>query len=239
MGDSRNKKLEKAGKIFLGVVESGIDCMESSARLYAGNRKTPNEYKRKYLDMAENLSGIKDVVHDYKNRLGNEAEVEEKFNDEYVEKTKTYSQEQLVSYIPKCYDNREKAKRQEETASETIPINNDEICEWEKEWKFLGKLKNVNCKNIELEKAGLIRLSLNDEIVYLVRAIEINNGGISKKISSFQVISDKKTGINAKISNNFNEIMVEVICIGNDNKAVDLCRHLEKILIKKYSPKWM
>ena len=136
-------------------------------------------------------------------------------------------------------DLEEKVSEQINSSSKTFELNQDDIVKTESRWHSLGKLKNIECDLISTDVAGLLRLSVAGQVVYIVRVIEIKSGGFNKKISdlkNFTNISNRK--LRDKIGKNLSCIDVEILNVGKTTEDVDLVRALEKNMIKYYKPKW-
>ncbi len=250
MDDSTKKKLEKAGKIFLGIAEVGAGSMQSTAKSYSRNKKLPEEYREKYSEMAEGFGELKSTLHDYKERIGRSGgNYEEEYDDfednDYVNECKDEcvdEDHEVISNKPqsKRYSSEERTIKQENSVT-TISDNYTQMKNGlESKWKSLGYLKDIDCNKLSEDGAGIIRLVVDDEVVYLVRAIELNDGGITKKILDLQEYSAKrKPRVYAEISKKIEKIKVEIISMGNDEYAVANSRKLEKELLQKYRPIWL
>lgn len=132
-----------------------------------------------------------------------------------------------------------KAEQQINSSSKIFELKQDDIVKLESRWYSLGKLRNIECNLISTDVAGLLRLTVAGEIVYIVRVIEIKSGGFNKKVvdlKNYSNISNRK--LREMIYQNLNDIDVEILSVGKKSEDVDLVRALEKDMIKYYKPKW-
>lgn len=110
---------------------------------------------------------------------------------------------------------------------------------WNSEWKSLGMLKDAELTPYN-KSVGLYRLIMNGEIMYIGRAIELNNGGFRKRLSDYRRDSDsaRKHKSGSTINENLDKITVDVLVVGTDENAVEVTRRLEGPFIQKYGPPW-
>src|SRR5699024_8846454 len=66
---------------------------------------------------------------------------------------------------------------------------NNSFREWNEKWKEIGYLKDANLKPYNKD-VGLYRLKLDNRVVYIGRATELNNGGIRKRLSDYRRDND-------------------------------------------------
>lgn len=250
MEKNTKSMLEKAGKLFLGIAEESVSSMQSTAKNNSKNKKFSEEYREKYSDMAECLGELKDTIHGYKERIGQPIK-----NDNYEVDDYGYSEyegdfdtnydsfEEEPRYeIPrqKIYYDIEKSIQQEKSATKQSEDYEQIIRSLDDRWKTLGYLKDIDCEDILEYGVGVIKLLVDNTVVYIVRAIELNNGGLSKKLKDLKEYDAKrKLKVYTEIANNIDKIKVEIISLGNDNSAVANSRKLEKELIQKYNPVWL
>jgi len=243
MNDSKKKFLEKASTMFWSVAEASVDSVRRQALSNSKNKQLSEEYRQKWADIADNYDNIKNRIHDYRERDKDDELYEdyldcyESLDDTDIPSTGCFQEEH---HITKEYINPHKAGIQEVSAR-IRNISNQEISTIQEDsWVFFGKLKDIDCENQTIDGVGIIRFTVAGEIVYLCRAIELNNGGIVKRIMELKNLKiNKKTKLYSEIAQNINFISVDVLYLGNDMQAVDVCRNVEKILIQKYNPKWM
>ena len=248
MEEKTKNKLEKAGKIFLGIAELATDSMRQQAVSYSKNKNIPEEYREKYAETAEGFLNLKNSIHEYKERIGKskteelELEETEEFADyESIELQNDSSEfEQNTQKTSKCYDDYSKAIKQKNSSIMANSESEINIENWSSKWVSLGCLKDFDYTNCKCNGVGIIRFIYNKDIVYVVRAIELNKGGISNKIEQFKLLKiNKKSKAYNNISKNIDAIYVDAINVGKSTDAIDISRKLEVLFIKEYNPKWM
>lgn len=127
------------------------------------------------------------------------------------------------------------------SANANTLIGGKTLDQWDRCWKSVGMLRNVQGNISYLNKSvGLYRAKLNGEVVYIGRAIEYNNGGLRKRLTDYVRSSESSRGTNS--SNNMNtykdNLYIEVLIVGEDEEAAMATRKLEVMMIGKYRPKW-
>lgn len=104
----------------------------------------------------------------------------------------------------------------------------------------LGKLGDLQGNLSKYNKSvGIYKAYLNDELVYIGRAIEADNGGFRKRLTDYIRESASARGTNSS-SNMFKykgQLDIKIIPLGG-KEAVDATKTVEEILIKHYKPKW-
>ena len=231
-----------AGKIAVGIVELGIGSIQSTAETYSKSDKIPEEYREKYANISEGMTNIKGKVHEYRTNMGKKPlSDEENFElDDYEEDLESDNEildtgikKEILSDVQevKIYNSKEKEALQ--LSSATKPTMN--ITESDLEWFDLGCLKDIDIKNVAVSGVGIIELVVDNEPLYIIRAIELNNGGIKKKLSDLQNYNAKNISrMYTKIGDNIDKIKVRVACLGNDADSVANTRKMEKELLLKY-----
>lgn len=121
------------------------------------------------------------------------------------------------------------------------PIGGKILNQWDREWRSIGMLRNVQGNISYLNKSvGLYRAKLNGKVVYIGRAIEYNNGGLRKRLTDYVRSSESSRGTNS--SNNMNtykdNLYIDVLIVGENEEAANLTRKLEIMMIGKYRPQW-
>ena len=113
------------------------------------------------------------------------------------------------------------------------------VAEWDETWNPIGCLKTVDLMPYK-HCVGLYMLSIDDKIVYVGRAIELNNGGILKRLTDYRRKSDigRKSKSGKLIFNNLDKIVTDILIVGNTKEAIETTKTLEKIFISKYQPEW-
>lgn len=87
---------------------------------------------------------------------------------------------------------------------------------------------------------GIYKAYYKGEVVYIGRAIELNNGGFRKRLTDYIRKSDSARGTNSssKMNKYKDEIKIGIIIVGNNDEAIQITKQLEKMLIGKYKPEW-
>lgn len=241
-------KMEKIGKVLLNIADIGVDSMRNQANLRSRDRKISEEYRERYTELADGLGNIKDTISEYKNRIGQSIDQADSFgeynnyseendNQDYI---KNFNQCLEQKQESKCYENIEKAYIQKQSALLTNDIVCDDVDEWDRKWIGLGKLKDFSSSDCSLLGVGIVKLSLPDSSVYINRAIELNNGGVLSKIKSLQELRiNKNSKEYAKIKQYIADCDLSVIVVGDDLRAVDISKKIEKKFLLKYKLKLM
>lgn len=115
------------------------------------------------------------------------------------------------------------------------------MASWELKRKSIGKLNDANIANLS-DVAGvfIIRRSSDKKIVYIGKGVEINNGGLRKRLKDFYRQSDSARNHpgGENIHDNLEDVYAEVIETGSDEEAVKTADELKKAMIKRYNPIW-
>lgn len=113
------------------------------------------------------------------------------------------------------------------------------INEYERQWKCIGKLATANL-NPYNHCVGLYKHVINGRIMYIGRAIELNNGGFRKRLSDYRRYSDsaRKHKSGQIIHENLNNIITYILIVGNNQEAIIRTKQLEVEFIRKYRPPW-
>jgi len=116
---------------------------------------------------------------------------------------------------------------------------NNSFREWNEKWKEIGYLKDANLKPYNKD-VGLYRLKLDNRVVYIGRATELNNGGIRKRLSDYRRDNDSARNYKSgrKINNNIDNIIADILVVGNTEEAISITISLEDKFIKHYNPLW-
>ena len=119
-----------------------------------------------------------------------------------------------------------------------IIIGHKRLAEWDKEWKPIGKLADINL-GILKGKYGVYRGILNYKIVYLGVASEYKKG-LKKRLNDYIRKSDSGRNFDAgrKMHKHKNEIDIEIIYVGDDNLSSIISCMLECPMIAKHDPRW-
>lgn len=148
----------------------------------------------------------------------------------------------------KIQEARQKVERSKQTMKEkgigvssggTVIYGSRTIEQWNSTWQSIGRLKDANLTPYN-KSVGLYRLKMKGEIMYIGRAVELNNGGFRKRLSDYRRDSDSarrhKSG--ATIYENLDKISVDLLVVGSDEAAVEVTKRLEGLFIRKYGPPW-
>ncbi len=196
--------------------------------------------------MSEGWETVKNNISEYRERF-DEQEEQTQFNGETrmnfaeeIDDSAVMQREILPDQTVKQYDDMERARKQRASATNCLSnLPDEEIIFWDNNWLSLGKLKDLNCaNNSQSNGVGIIRLLFNGNVVYLVRAIDLNSGGLFTKLNDLQKLKINKR-LKVYIEQHIDDIYVDILCTGNDANAVDMGRCLEKIFLEKYKPSWM
>lgn len=126
-----------------------------------------------------------------------------------------------------------------DTSSDEIRIGGRTFEQWDRMWIPLGFLKDANLTPYN-HSVGLYRHKVGGKIMYIGRAIELNNGGFRKRLSDYRRESDsaRKHQSGKKINQYLNDIWTDVLVVGNDANAVTITKKLEEKFISVYQPEW-
>lgn len=225
-------------KALASLAEAGADYIARQARHYSKMKTLPEEYRDKYAEMSDLFRARKDSIGEYKENIGKGSDVapEPSAEDEPGNCIAALPD----ANIPKTYFDDEKSHEQELSATSNDNIGKLSIEDWERQWYTCGKLCDTKLDDIPDNIIGLVRLLYDGEIVYLVRSIELGCGGIRKTVTGLMDISQKKKTLAYRmIKENFDSLALDILPIGGDETAINICRNLERKLIYKYSPLWM
>lgn len=110
--------------------------------------------------------------------------------------------------------------------------------EWSSRWESFGILTEGMFKAVK--EIGVYRLKLNGVTMYVGRAIEYSNGGLSKRLTDYIRESDsaRKCGAGPQIYDNKDRLIVELIKVGKSESDVALVELLERMIIFELKPEW-
>lgn len=113
------------------------------------------------------------------------------------------------------------------------------INEWNSRWKSIGSLRTVNLTPYN-KYVGLYRHVMGGKIMYVGRAIELNNGGFRKRLSDYSRESDsaRKHKSGRLINENLDRITTDILIVGDTQEAVKVTQILEGQFIAKFNPPW-
>lgn len=226
-------------KILWNIAEIGASYMESAAKSQSRNKNLPDDYREKYTTMANKFGEMKNTFHKYKERDKNTSNQIDETPD-YIGCVSGFDKNEYTEKNKKIYFDSEKEEEQLLNASSNLDVGSFTLSQWEGRWVELGKLSMIELDEEEFNCIGLIKLMCGTEVVYIVRAIELGNGGIIKKLREIKNLSGKKSStIYRNIKEKYNYISVDILRVGNEEVAINVCRNLERQLIEKYNPKWL
>jgi excinuclease UvrABC nuclease subunit len=112
------------------------------------------------------------------------------------------------------------------------------LCTGGREWQRIGVLKQDFSKyNKDI---GVYRALLNDEVVYVGKATELDNGGFRKRLRDYTRESDSARNYPAgeKMYEHRDDIQIEIIVFDRNPRSIPEIEACEKSLIKELNPKW-
>lgn len=120
-----------------------------------------------------------------------------------------------------------------------ILLGGKSLEEWNRQWKSIGYLKYADLTPYN-KCVGLYRHRIGSKVMYVGRAIELNNGGFRKRLSDYRRESDsaRKHKSGRLIHEHLDQIVTDIIVVGDTEEAVKLTKDLEKLFIAKYNPPW-
>lgn len=111
------------------------------------------------------------------------------------------------------------------------------VNEWDKEWKTIGVLNSADLTPYN-KCVGLYRHKLDNKVIYVGRATELNNGGLRKRLRDYTRNSDsaRNTKSGRYIYDNRNQITTDILIIGDTEKDIKITKFLEHPFITRYNP---
>lgn len=105
----------------------------------------------------------------------------------------------------------------------------------DKDWKE-GKI-SISYLN---KSIGLYKATLNSKVVYIGKATEWNNRGLTKRLRDYVRTSNsgRKYPSGQMMFKNKDNIKIQVLIVGNGKDSVNTTECLEKLFIKEYDPEW-
>ncbi len=106
-------------------------------------------------------------------------------------------------------------------------------------WTSIGMLDTVVLTPFN-KFVGVYKLVLNNQTVYIGRAIEFKNGGFRKRLSDYRRPnnSGRKHQSGQLINKNISSLEVFIYKTGSDYAAARNAKKIEKNLILRYKPIW-
>lgn len=242
------------GKSFVREAEKKTQSMEKAAERKAKQegRVLSDEAYEKIEDMHDKIDNAYETIYDLEekyhsrfkgiNEEDSYYEDDEYYDDQYESVDEERRENDLTGNVFAKMTEEEfeiRADEQINASSKTFELNQNDIMKTESGWRSLGKLKSIEDGLISTDVAGLLKLSVAGQVVYIVRVIEIKSGGFNKKISdlkNYSNIGNRK--LRDMICRNLNSIDVEILNVGKTSEDVDFVRSLEKEMIKQYKPSW-
>lgn len=120
-----------------------------------------------------------------------------------------------------------------------LAIGGKTIDEWEREWKSIGILRDLNLTHYS-RSVGVYREWFNDKIIYIGKAIEWSNGGFKEELSKYAGDGDihRIHKLKQKMHEYSNKLHVDIIVTGSHLENAKAATQLEASLIAKYKPEW-
>lgn len=243
-------------KSFVKQADKNVRNIEKTAERKAKQKgvSLSGEIYEKLDDMYDSIDNAYDLVYDleekYHSKYKNPCE-EDYFEEDYTDESDdeqydlNYDENTRSDFSERCSKKlteeelKVKVEEQISLSSITYELDKDDFIKRDKDWYSLGALKSVETESLSKDEAGLLRLKVNEQVVYIVRVIEIKSGGFSKKVEDFKNITNiSNRKLREKVFQNLDSINIEILCIGKKTEDVDLVRALEKDMIKYYKPEW-
>lgn len=261
MDELTKKRLQKIGKAFVGIAEAGVSSFENTAKSCARNKQLSEETRERYSEMAEEYGELKNSLHNYKEKIGrsdNQNEYDDSYDgdsydddsydddsyddDSYDDCQNTYyspAYETHGTYLTEKMKYEQKALQQKNSALSNEELGEKDIRDWDDSWITMGRVANIKEEQIPDDNVGLIQITLDGRVMYIIRAIDLLNGGIRKKYKDLFCSPTKNGAIYHNICEYKDNINVSILVVGNDNNSINICRNLERQLISKNKPEWM
>lgn len=132
------------------------------------------------------------------------------------------------------------AVSEEKTARGRKKLSGKSISQWDNEWKCIGPLKSADLTPYN-HCVGLYRHVVKGKTMYIGRAIELNNGGLRKRLSDYRRKSNsaRKHSSGRTINEHLEEITTYILVVGDTEEAVIETKMLEGQFIAYYGyPEW-
>ena len=243
-----SKFSEKAEKIFLGVAEAIVSDVQDKARHYSKDDRFSQEARQQYAGVSASMECARDNLHNLRKKIGKEPSCESVYEgDDYYEPDNHEFSNEIRDYKacseesnPKSFTNPQLTIHQQTSSSSNSDLGNMTLAQWDASWINVGTFNNIDFKSISDKDIGLVKLILNEKAMYLTRAIDISNGAIKSKINELRLQSEiGKSKIGKLISQNYQSLEIGVLVVGNDVKAINSVRNLEREYIKLLKCEWI
>ncbi|MBP1154500.1 MULTISPECIES: hypothetical protein [unclassified Paenibacillus] len=118
-------------------------------------------------------------------------------------------------------------------------IQGKTVDQWDYEWRSIGTLAQIELTPYNTS-VGLYRARLHGKVVYIGRAVEWNNGGFRKRLSDYRRDSDsaRTHGSGQKMHAHRDQLSIELLITGSDERAAEIAKALEPLMVGKYRPEW-
>lgn len=109
------------------------------------------------------------------------------------------------------------------------------------EWVTLGPLNEAETDFSKYSKdIGVYRARLNDVVVYIGKATELNNGGFRKRLRDYTRKSDSARNYPSgrMMYENRNKVIIDIIIAERSGAGIIFTERLEIELITEHKPAW-
>ena len=133
---------------------------------------------------------------------------------------------------------KEQAKAMEKASRDggkELKIEGKSLAQWSASWRPIGTLASAELSPLN-KSIGIYQARLGGSVVYVGRAIEINNGGFRKWLSDYTRKSDSARRTEAGRSMHANADGLEIAIL--TTKTVEGAVTLERYFIGKLQPPW-
>lgn len=178
-----------------------------------------------------------DDVSDFINLAGRAVGVIAKSVSVIKDKDKKTEDKNITDTITKGFCNTGRLTNVEKDLFQEDDISFDSG--WEK-LGCLGKVYESNGFSGLSRSVGLYMHKIDNEIMYIGRAVEYNNGGLRKRLSDYcrPNGSARKHPSGQKIYANRYRIQTYILVVGDDAEAAEKSKRLEELYVGKYNPPW-
>ena len=171
------KILEVSGEFLKEFARISVESMKQTSQKNARNKELTEEQREWFANAAENFDRLGELLT---RREEKECfETDQSVVDDHLENRR---QDKELKVHPSVSVSR--GAKQELLASSETDYGEEPLEEWEKRWVAVGVWKHMDADGLGdiVDDVGLLKFTINDEVVYLIRAIELKRGGIRHKI---------------------------------------------------------
>ena len=239
MKSETKAKLRTAGKFALKATGLVLDDMYHTAKRQSKNKQLVKEKRDQYADMAKGFKSLSESLGRYREKLEQVDSLAE-VDDSKPDCGDLQNPDPPISEVAPCintFSNIQKAQIQFEESSSCGCIDSSSVEEWNLQWISIGKLNDI-VKSV-YNQIGLIRLIVGSDTVFITRTIELKGVGLHQRIQELQNSVGKKSMIAHKIAENYANIDVLILVVGDSDEDIIVCRNLEKLMIQYFKPLWM